>query len=36
MVDFVPFLDEFTDVINGIDLTDDIRTYPRSGLTYKF
>jgi hypothetical protein len=39
LVDFVPFLDEraaFTDVINGFYLEDDLRTYPRIGLTYKF
>lgn len=39
MMDFVPFLDEragFTDAINGIYFEDDIRSYPRGGLTYKF
>jgi hypothetical protein len=39
MIDFVPRLDEraaFTDVINGILLEDDLRMYPRGGLSYKF
>jgi hypothetical protein len=39
MMDFVPFFDEraaFTDAINGLFVEDDIRTYPRLGLTYKF